>query len=92
MELRPPHCLQVYISGHCIGCAEAESLAREVAQRFPALRVEVIDVQQPDVRLPETVFATPTYLWDGKLYSLGNPSREVLVTMIAAYRAAEVDV
>ncbi len=77
------HHLQVYISGTCVGCAEVATLAREVAQQFPSVHVELIDVQTPNLVLPDNVFATPTYLWDGALYSLGNPTREALAALIA---------
>ena len=71
-------CLQIYVSGHCLGCEEAALIAAEMAQAFPAIQVELIDVQAPGVVLPSNVFATPTYLWNGKRYSLGNPRREDL--------------
>ncbi|MEP7199121.1 MAG: thioredoxin family protein [Chloroflexota bacterium] len=85
-----PHRLQVYVSEYCVGCVEAARLAREMAQQFPSVRVEVIDVQALEVVLPDNVFATPTYLWDGAVYSLGNPTREALAAMITA-RLVEVD-
>ncbi|MEZ4612544.1 MAG: hypothetical protein R2838_20260 [Caldilineaceae bacterium] len=31
---------------------------------------------QPDAVVPEVIFATPTYLLDGRVWSLGNPSAE----------------
>ena len=78
------HTLRVYVSPYCIGCAEAVALAETMALRFPSVRVEVIDVLQPEAALPAEVFATPTFVWNGKIYSLGNPARDRLAQMIAA--------
>jgi hypothetical protein len=33
--------------------------------------IDLADAQEP---IPEAVFATPTYLLDGRLWFLGNPS------------------
>jgi hypothetical protein len=77
------HCLQIYISGHCLACQEAARMAAEMAQAFPNVCVDLIDVQSAGVVLPPAVFATPTYLWNGKRYSLGNPRPEALRAMIA---------
>ncbi len=78
------HCLQIYVAPHCIGCEEARALAELIGRQFAGVHVEVIDVQQSAIAVPATIFATPTYVWDGRVYSLGNPTREALVIMIAA--------
>lgn len=80
----PAHCLQIYVTSHCLGCEEAALIAAEVTQAFPDIGVELIDVQEPGIVIPSDVFATPTYVWNGKRYSLGNPRRETLRDMIAA--------
>ncbi|MBI1801816.1 MAG: hypothetical protein HYR71_09345 [Chloroflexi bacterium] len=81
--------MQIYTASHCIGCVDALALAAEIAQAFPSVRVEVTDVEQPGIDLPAEVFATPTYLWDGQVFSLGNPERDALLAMIAARAQTE---
>jgi len=34
----------------------------------------VIDLEAPEVSVPEAVFATPTYMLNDRIVSLGNPS------------------
>lgn len=79
------HRLEVYVADHCYGCTEARALAKEVATRFPALDVEIINLDQLGTKRPSEVFAVPTYLLDGELLWLGNPSREDAVQDIANF-------
>jgi hypothetical protein len=78
--------LQIYISSECVNCAEAQRLAREVADRFRHVLVEVIDlvadVEKP--RIPDSVVAVPTYLLSGNVVSLGNPYPEELFARLCA--------
>jgi len=76
------HTLTVYISDDCWSCEETNRILDEIAPRFPALAVELVNTQQEP--MPEGVFAVPTYLLDGKIISLGNPSRTLLAQKIAA--------
>ena len=68
------HVLHIYISTHCANCAYAVELAQLIRAQFPAVVLCIIDIHQPGVQIPEAVFATPTYLLNGQLWSLGNPS------------------
>ncbi len=68
--------LQVYVSETCWTCQETLAIAREMQLEFPGIVVEVLDLA--DVERPEEVFAVPTYLLDGTVIYLGNPSREQL--------------
>lgn len=43
---------------------------------FPMVEVRLI--QSGEGELPESVFATPTYLLNGQRWSLGNPSFELV--------------
>lgn len=56
-------------------------VALEMCERFPLLQVDIIDLDsgQP---IPDGVVATPTYLLDGKVISLGNPRREDLIAKV----------
>jgi hypothetical protein len=66
--------LKIFVTEHCPGCGEAQRIAAWVAQDYPHLGVEVIDINTPEIIVPETVFATPTYILDNRIVSLGNPS------------------
>lgn len=70
------HQLSVYVAAHCDSCRYALEVADGIRQRYPEVRVRVVDIEsQPDA-IPEAVFATPTYLLNGQVWSLGNPSEE----------------
>lgn len=82
------HRLEVVVAGDCPGCAEALRLASEMQEQFPGLEVHVIQVdgEQP---IPRGVIATPTYLLDSKIISIGNPYRETLVRKLALLGSLE---
>jgi hypothetical protein len=50
-----------------------------VKERLPEVRVRLIDLSDPGVSRPKMVFAVPTYLLNGKTYSLGNPGEAKLM-------------
>ena len=66
--------LKIFVTEHCSGCVEALRIAAEVARDYPHLKVEVIDLNAPEVIVPEAVFATPTYMLNNRIVCLGNPS------------------
>jgi len=66
--------LKIFVTEHCPGCSEAHQIAAWVARDYPHLGVEVIDMNAPEVSVPEVVFATPTYMLNNRIVSLGNPS------------------
>lgn len=68
--------LEVYLSDGCWTCGETRQIVADVAPEFPEVVVRLIEIDgQP---LPESVFAVPTYLVNGRVVSLGNPTREEL--------------
>lgn len=76
--------IQIYYARWCSVCAHSLSLAAEIAERHPEISVELIDVATlTEENRPEAVFATPTWLWDGHLYSLGNPDPAALWQQLA---------
>ena len=75
--------LDVFVSDHCWQCAQARTLAQEMALQFPALAVTIVNLDQPDVSPPSVVFAVPTFLLDQKIISLGTPTPEDLGRHIA---------
>ncbi len=74
--------LEIYVEAACPGCDRALALAGNVARRYPGIVVEVIDITETARAVPDSVFAVPTYVLDGKVVSLGNPSEEELTAMI----------
>lgn len=74
--------LQVYIAPDCWTCDETESIVADVAPQFPEVTVEVINLENVD--RPENVFAVPTYVLNGRVISLGNPTRAELRQKLAS--------
>jgi len=79
--------LDVVVAPDCRDCDEARTVASEIAVRFPDLRVNLIELdgRHPP---PERVVATPTYLLDGAVVSLGNPRLADLVRAIERHADA----
>ena len=68
--------LQVFIAEDCWSCEETRRIVADVAPNFPGVLVELLDMTVSD--RPDSVFATPTYLLNGRVISLGNPTRHEL--------------
>lgn len=68
--------LQVYISQDCWTCAETMRIVQDVSPQFPDVLVEILDTK--DTPMPDGVFAVPTYVLNGCIISLGNPTRQEL--------------
>lgn len=81
--------LEIVVAADCHGCREARALAHDLRDRLPALDVDLIELDggRP---APLGVVATPTYLLDGRVISLGNPRREWLLEEIARLQHGEV--
>jgi hypothetical protein len=67
--------LEVYVAAHCTPCDYALEVAAYIQRDYPHVNVRIIDIEQVET-LPESVFATPIYLLNGRVWSLGNPSAE----------------
>ncbi len=74
--------MEIYISDHCATCDYAYKVAAIIRRDFPHVDVYIISINAEDVTVPESVFATPTYLLDGRRWSLGNPSLEEIRRML----------
>ena len=80
--------IQVYIARWCSSCAHSRHLVMEIIERYPQIDVELIDISTiAEENLPEMVFATPTWLWNGHLYCLGNPDPSKLWQRLAELSA-----
>jgi len=76
--------LELYISTHCANCLYAVKLAQFIRAQFPTVTLRIIDIHQTTEQVPEVVFATPTYLLNGRVWSLGNPSHAQLYAALGA--------
>lgn len=76
--------LRIYVGKHCWSCDEAVRLSDEVRNSFTKLVVEVIDLEAEGSVNHDDVFSTPTYVFNGRTISLGNPSSEELFAKLSA--------
>lgn len=76
--------LQVFVTTGCDACDHARSVAQRVVEELDGVQVDVIDIEAEPERVPPSVFAVPSYLLNGALISLGNPSWEQLSTMLTS--------
>lgn len=74
--------LRIYIRRHCWSCEEAIRLADEVRRRFAGINLELIDLDAEGSRNIDNVFAVPTYVLEGRIFSLGNPAPDELFARI----------
>lgn len=73
-EAQEPMTIVIYVAQHCSTCAYAYEVAAEIRRQFPHVQVRMVDMETTTEAIPEVVFATPTYLLNGRVWSLGNPS------------------
>lgn len=76
--------VDIYVAEHCAVCEYAFEVAERIEVDFPDVNLHVVDIAQSTEPIPEAVFATPTYLLNGKLWSLGNPSPEDVQERLSA--------
>ena len=74
--------LDIYITDNCWSCEESIRIAKDVAPLFPNAAVNLLNINGNT--LPEGVFAVPTYVMNGKIIFLGNPTREQLIDKLSA--------
>lgn len=76
MKMSNQQCvLEIYVTAHCSSCDYAREVAEEIQSNYAHVDVRIIDIEQVET-IPESVFATPIYLLNGRVWSLGNPSAE----------------
>lgn len=74
--------LKVFVTEHCPNCTEARILATRIEQDYPEVAVEVIDLDESEEVIPEEVFATPTFMLNDQVVSLGNPYLEEIIELV----------
>lgn len=65
--------LLIVVADDCPNCEHARELAEQITEQYLELEVTLVKVDDPQASIPAVVFATPTYLLDGRVVSLGNP-------------------
>ncbi len=65
--------LKVFVAEHCPGCNEARTVVTRIERDYPDITVEIVDINDSQVVIPEAVFATPTFMLNNRIVSLGNP-------------------
>jgi len=65
--------LKIFVTETCPGCVEALDTATRIEQDFPNIVVQVVNMDSPTATIPDEVFATPTYMLNNRVVSLGNP-------------------
>lgn len=76
--------LEIFVASHCNICEYSKDVYENIRHRFPSVSIRMISVDQPGAEVPESVFATPTYLLNGRIWSLGNPSQAQIEQTFAA--------
>ncbi|MEM7117002.1 MAG: hypothetical protein AAF614_31510 [Chloroflexota bacterium] len=74
--------LQVYIADDCWTCEETYRIIADMRPQFPNIVIEMLNVGEDGY--PDNVFAVPTYVLNGRIISLGNPTREELSQKLIA--------
>ena len=74
--------LRIYSASHCLSYDRTNQLIDFLRRQRPQVPVQVINVDEGNVRVPDYVFGTPTYVWNDEVIFLGNPSEEDLVKRI----------
>ncbi len=67
--------IEIYMSGHCFISDYTYEVVEMIQREFPAVDVYLLDIDQA-IDVPDSVFATPTYLLNGRVWSLGNPAMD----------------
>lgn len=68
--------LEIYVTDNCWACEESHRIARRVREEYADVEVKLVDLDSEDK--PTQVFAVPTYVLNGRVIFLGNPSLEQL--------------
>lgn len=78
--------LQVYVAEDCWTCEETRRIVADVVSELPDVVVELLDLN--NCIRPDNVFAVPTYVLNGRVVFLGNPTRQQLWQRLLAAQQA----
>ncbi len=74
--------LWIYIQAHCYTCEHSKVLAKQLQAEFPTINVALVDFADPKEQRHPKVFATPTFVLNNAVVSLGNPELEQMRYLI----------
>ena len=80
--------VRIYVMENCFACDYAMEVAETIQDKFPEVDVRIVDMANPSEAIPDNVFATPTYLLNGRVWSLGNPSPEQVTDTLTGFATA----
>lgn len=66
--------LEVYVERQCFVCRRSAALAAAVQAEFPEVHVDLIDLAELGGADRSLVVAVPTFILNGRVFSLGNPA------------------
>lgn len=66
--------LEVYVEHECFVCRHTPALAAAVKAEFPEIHVELINLAEGRGAYRDLVVAVPTFILNGRVFSLGNPA------------------
>lgn len=75
--------LEVYVDDDCLTCSRSLAVAADVRNAFPEVDVLVVGPDSAQGGYRHLVAAVPTYILNGRVVSLGNPT---LTDLSAAIR------
>jgi len=79
--------LTVYTATHCPVYNRTWNLVAQLNQHHPQIPMQVINLDDPEIERPSLVIGTPTYMWNGKIIFLGNPSETDLIFYLSKLKA-----
>jgi glutaredoxin-related protein len=83
--------LRIFIAENCPGCNDAREIAAQIEQNYPKIAVELVDIVESRAAIPESIFATPTYMLNDRVVSLGNPSPEQVAQWVEEAAAIQAE-
>lgn len=66
--------LEVYVDDECLVCSRSLAIASQIRTAFPDVVVVVVGPESDDGLHRHLVAAVPTYILNGQVVSLGNPT------------------
>ena len=81
--------LEIYVDSACAICQKSKGLGEYARQRCRDLDVRVIDLSEAGAERPESIVATPTFVLNGRVLSLGNPAWAELRAAIEDLRGGQ---
>ncbi len=70
--------LEIYVEDGCFACSRSIQIAEHIRRRFPQVEVRLVDISTEAGEHSRLVAATPTFILNGRVFSLGNPDQERL--------------